>query len=176
VNISLIEKIHSQCVRNPMNGCLEWHGARDRCGYGRFWDGTRHRPAHRMIFEAFFGELPKEILALHRCDNPPCCDETHLFSGTDQDNSDDKVAKGRQPKGETHGMFGKTNVGGGFSREQGNHGQPDVLRKYSYRKLSDGDHSTICASTESSKVLAKRYGVHYTHINWIKRSKGSKSA
>lgn len=172
---SLIEKIHSRCIRNPITGCLEWQRSRDRCGYGRCWDGTRTRPAHRLVFEHFFGPLPDDILALHRCDNPPCCDETHLFSGTDQTNTDDKVAKGRHPHGVTHGMFGKlgTNTNP-FTRERGNHGQPYVLRKVGYRKLSIEDHSTICMSTESSKALASRYGVHYTHINWIRRTKGVK--
>ena len=35
----------------------------------------------------------------HRCDNPACVNPEHLFSGTNQDNVDDKVNKDRQLKG-----------------------------------------------------------------------------
>lgn len=35
----------------------------------------------------------------HRCDNPACVNPEHLFSGTNQDNVDDKVNKDRQQRG-----------------------------------------------------------------------------
>lgn len=40
----------------------------------------------------------------HACDNPLCCNPDHLLTGTQQDNINDKVARGRQAKGEAHGM------------------------------------------------------------------------
>jgi hypothetical protein len=44
------------------------------------------------------------MLVLHRCDHPSCVNPKHLFLGTDKDNSDDKMAKGRdrKPIGELH--------------------------------------------------------------------------
>lgn len=42
---------------------------------------------------------------LHECDNPRCVNPLHLFEGTDKDNSDDKVKKGRQAKWKKHGML-----------------------------------------------------------------------
>jgi hypothetical protein len=35
----------------------------------------------------------------HECDNPPCCNPKHHFLGTNQENTADKVRKGRQAKG-----------------------------------------------------------------------------
>lgn len=41
------------------------------------------------------------VHVLHRCDNPVCCNPSHLFIGDHADNMADKVSKGRQykPKG-----------------------------------------------------------------------------
>ena len=38
---------------------------------------------------------------LHKCDNPPCVNPSHLFLGTEADNTADMLRKGR--KAPTHG-------------------------------------------------------------------------
>jgi hypothetical protein len=48
-----------------------------------------------VIYERAKGPIPDGYLVLHRCDNPPCVNPQHLWAGTKQDNSDDKIAKGR---------------------------------------------------------------------------------
>lgn len=50
--------------------------------------------AHRIAFRLTHGKWP-EPLALHSCDNPPCCNPAHLFEGTPLENMRDKVQKGR---------------------------------------------------------------------------------
>lgn len=85
------------------NGCWEWVGPRNIGGYGSV-PRTRHGTgvAHRVAWEREHGPIPDGMLVCHSCDNPPCVNPSHLFLGTHRDNTNDKIAKGRQARGETH--------------------------------------------------------------------------
>lgn len=105
----------SRIARNPMElfwshvekvdgGCWLWQGARSR-GYGAFESrelGGMLR-THRLSWTIVHGPIPNGLYVLHRCDNPPCCNPDHLFLGTNQDNVDDMVAKGRNATKERNG-------------------------------------------------------------------------
>lgn len=54
-----------------------------------------HVYAHRYAWELVHGPIPNGLMALHRCDVPPCVYEPHLFLGTQDDNMKDAAAKGR---------------------------------------------------------------------------------
>lgn len=86
-------------------GCWEWTGTpRNRWGYGDAHLGTRRLLAHRLAYEAFVGAIPEDLLVLHHCDNPPCCNPEHLFLGTHEMNMADRDRKGRAValSGESH--------------------------------------------------------------------------
>ena len=89
-------------IPEPNTGCWLWLASTCRDGYGAFWDG-RLKLAHRFSYELYVGPIPDEALVLHRCDVPHCVNPAHLFLGTHADNSADKMAKGRQARGEKHG-------------------------------------------------------------------------
>ncbi|HXI15500.1 MAG TPA: HNH endonuclease [Chloroflexota bacterium] len=60
--------------------------------------------AHRLAWKFTYGELPDDLWVLHQCDNPLCQRPDHLFLGKSLDNIQDKVAKGRQARGESQGL------------------------------------------------------------------------
>lgn len=80
-------------------GCWFWTGCVDRDGYGQIGVNYRQLKAHRFSWELHYSAIPEGLFVCHRCDNPSCVNPEHLFLGTNQDNTRDKVSKGRQPIG-----------------------------------------------------------------------------
>lgn len=86
--------------------CSPWTGYRLPGGYGQIGEGPaggRKLYAHRVAWELTHGPIPDGQLALHRCDNPPCCNPRHLFLGTSRDNTADMDQKGRRVAPHLHG-------------------------------------------------------------------------
>lgn len=76
--------------------CWTWQAClRNDRGYGNFWNNNKNHRAHRVSWEIFNGEIPKDLHVLHRCDNRVCVNPSHLFLGTHQDNMSDMKKKGR---------------------------------------------------------------------------------
>lgn len=87
-------------VRRIDNDCWEWQAGRSKKGYGNFYislghSRDKHCLAHRMAWILTYGEIPDGLQVLHKCDNPPCVNPNHLFLGTNDDNVQDKIQKGR---------------------------------------------------------------------------------
>jgi hypothetical protein len=120
--------------------CWLWQGAKLPDGYGHLRFDGRQMRAHRAAYETAFGKLPSEMLVCHSCDQPACCNPQHLFAGTNKDNSDDKLRKGRQRRGEAN-----------------------------HAKLTEDQIREIRASNESMREMAKRFGVSVSHLSKIRR-------
>ena len=75
--------------------CWEWTASLSGNGYGYFRLDGRMVNAHRVAYELSHGAIPDRLQVLHSCDNPPCCNPSHLFLGTHTDNMRDKGNKGR---------------------------------------------------------------------------------
>lgn len=90
------EYMEARCVPVTESGCWIWEGDVGNHGYGIVYEGRRSKYlAHRVAWELAFGELPAGMLVCHRCDVSTCVNPLHMFLGTNQDNSDDKMRKGR---------------------------------------------------------------------------------
>lgn len=195
-----MERFTSKTLVDPATGCWEWQGFIQPHGYGTFWWNGRSRAAHRASWEIYHGSIPEGMLVLHRCDNPPCVNPDHLFLGTNKDNSEDMVAKGRSTHGskqwcskldeETVASLRSRFLAGesaaSLARELGLH-RSTVARAVTARRwrrvdapaapqekrqtLSDEDVEAIRTSTESQRVLAERYSVNQSQISRIKNGK-----
>jgi len=75
--------------------CWIWIKAHDPSGYGVASKERKKIHAHRLSYLAFKGEIPKGMCILHSCDVKACCNPDHLWLGTQKDNMQDCIKKGR---------------------------------------------------------------------------------
>jgi len=81
--------------------CWPWVGSVVERGYGvLFIQGEDSVLAHRYSWTIHNGLIPDGLFVCHHCDNPPCVNPQHLFLGTNLDNIQDMVRKGRHTIGE----------------------------------------------------------------------------
>lgn len=91
------EKLKSQCKLDE-NGCWIWQGCIPKPPprhYGETCYRAKNWRAHRLAYFLTKGEIPKGMVVMHTCDNPPCCNPEHLKLGTHLENMADCRAKGR---------------------------------------------------------------------------------
>ena len=93
-------------LKSTEHDCMEWTGQKLPKGYGHVKIHGKKIQTHRYVLAKKLGrEIREGMCALHTCDNPPCCNPNHIWEGTNQENVNDKISKGRAAvvKGEKHG-------------------------------------------------------------------------
>lgn len=132
--------------------CWLWQGAPNAYGYGRFkikdadgqWLSVHSMRAAWLLLR---GPIGDGLAVCHKCDNRLCVNPNHLFLGTNLENTQDKVSKGRQLMGE----------------------------QASKSKLSEVDVVEIrkryAAGVTSMQVLATEFGVTKVAIRFVIRGR-----
>jgi hypothetical protein len=123
-------------------GCWLWTAFRMKNGYGNFRTPARHELAHRASYRLFNGVLDERDV-MHSCDNPSCVNPNHLSLGTRADNMKDAKAKGRNARGDTHGMS----------------------------KITEADAIQIRRTTSPQAAIAAQYGLSQSTISQIRTGK-----
>jgi len=137
------ERFESRIERITETGCWIWVGSLIGKDYPQLPSGRRLievTHAHRYSYLYFIGPIPEGMQVCHRCDITCCVNPYHLFLGTQQDNEDDKMRKGRQQKGLSHWNC----------------------------RLTEENVVEIRNSIETSKHLAKKFKIAVSTINRIR--------
>ena len=157
-----ITRFHLQIRKGEPTECWPWTGCFFKGQYGHFTIMVDSKQssfkAHRIAYFLATGDDPGDLLVMHSCDNPPCCNPAHLSKGDALENSLYCLAKGRNkpPRGDAHprpsqGCFGD---------------------KSPHHKLSDAAVASIKArlrSGEFQKNIAADYGIGQSHVSMIAR-------
>lgn len=137
------ERLATKTVRK--GDCLIFTGCLNASGYGTIQVNRKSLLAHRVSYEIHKGPIPEGLVVMHSCDMPSCVEPRHLSAGTQADNVEDMISKGRKVvlKGTSHGRA----------------------------RLSDADVLQIYHSDLSDSELAKQFRVNRS-VPWkIRRGK-----
>ena len=88
-----------------LDECWNWVGPLTDTGRGRFSPGRRYgvsSSSSRVAWTLTHSMSPEGLCVCHKCDNPRCCNPTHLFLGTQSQNLEDMRIKGRSNTGKSH--------------------------------------------------------------------------
>lgn len=128
-------------------GGLTGPGYRTGNGYGCVTVGSgpdrKSFRVHRVVLEAKLGRpILDGLNSLHTCDNPPCCNPRHLYEGTQKQNMQDSVRRGR------HGALrGEANPG---------------------CKLTAQQAQAIIDDPRSARVVAREFGISGSRVSDIR--------
>lgn len=149
------ERLGRHFVKGPVDECWLWKSTTNKHGYGLIAVGGKGEGqllAHRVAWEIANGPIPKGTwVVMHTCDTPTCVNPAHLKLGTQSDNLLDMRAKRRG-----HDGFAVDPIRGEAHHDA---------------RFTEDDVRAIRASSESSTVIAERYGVHRTSIIKIRSRK-----
>lgn len=142
---------------NDQYDCWMWKGRTFKGGYGTYNRLGSETTAHRIAWLLVNGPIPKGLEAMHICDNPGCCNPSHIRLGTHSENMQDCVDKGRIAKGDRNGARIHPD-----SKPRGSQNHKS--------KLTEKDIPTIrllLANHVPQRKIAKRYGVDSKTIHAI---------
>jgi hypothetical protein len=92
-----------------LQSCWNWTGAKKPSGYGNVRVNKKYLISHRVAFSLANGEIPEGYIVCHICDNPSCCNPSHMMLGKIKSNYCDMLIKNRQQY-KKHKAYGSRNA------------------------------------------------------------------
>jgi len=90
-----VERLLSK-VEYDKNGCWNFTGKKDSCGYGVFKIGGRSLGAHKVSYILHKGDFDQtKFEMMHECHNRACINPCHIKVGTHRENMNYPETKGR---------------------------------------------------------------------------------
>ena len=135
------------------DNCHIYKNMLDPDGYGRVYAGITDGKkivlsVHRFIYEYYNKAIPKGRVVMHSCDNPSCCNPSHLSVGTHAENVKDAINK------ERHFSTAIKHVLGGYC-SKGHLLTKDTLIQWNY-KTRIKNVCRICTNEKASRNYQKR--------------------
>jgi len=137
----LPERICDKIDIGDPDECWEWTAALNNKGYPMINYEGKVQLATRLIYRTVNGPLESEECILHFCDEPACCNPRHLQKGSQLDNIEDCVSKGRNARGQKH----------------------------NFAKLTEADVLAIRADPRNHNQTAKAYGISRETVRNIRQ-------
>ena len=140
--------------------CWPWTACLHNKGYGMMkvnnpetgFGPHIHKKAHRLAWMFANGPIPEGLHILHKCYNPPCCNPRHLYAGTNRQNVQDRIDRGK-----TTGCPGEANHSAKLSEGE----VREIARRYSELPRSpSGRHM-------GRQELADEFGISGTLVRRI---------
>lgn len=124
-----------ELVTRATDDCIPWPGRPKSNGYGQIQVDGRKHGAHRFVFERAHGPLLPGEKVRHSCDVRICVNPRHLLRGSQAQNMQDAVERGR------HTNAAKTHCKHGHEFTEDN----------TYRAASGGRACRACRAERMSK-------------------------
>ena len=175
---SIRKRIMKLSALQPTTGCREWRGRRDEWGYGKITilsqRASRHQKVmkvHVVAFVLFHGgwPIPKGQCVLHRCNNSQCCQVSHLYLGTQQENIQQASRDGRLLTGDKWEAAHLASIPRGENHPY--HKRPELLavavqRLRGTKRYHGEEHSnsTITTTQALEIIRLKKDGLGVTEI------------
>jgi HNH endonuclease len=135
--------------------CWNWLGAINPSGHAVIKIDGANRSAHRVSYAIYKGDIPENLMILHKCHNPKCVNPDHLYAGTAQNNSQDEINR----KNTRHYTCANPSKYKGVRYDKTRQGWISYV--YVNKKLKDiGRHvSEIDAARNHDRIIYMKYGI-----------------
>lgn len=133
--------------------CWIWQAGILHDGYGSYSAGGKFFRAHRYSWQLQHGEIKDMLHVLHKCDDRRCVNPVHLWLGTNTDNIQDKMKKGRHISGEEWSKKNPVKAIVFSALRGGKHKEDKVFSTKELKQVKKGQKELECSLRKDVKQL-----------------------